>query len=439
MTRTCEVIDGAIIYQLIQLQIRKKQAEKDGTLTKVRINKSTIDEFSILTDSFMDNFVQRLKRLSEIQRRRSPNISDIELLLNEGIVDLVGLNESFNDCKLLQELSLKNPKRATNLSQIEFLGKKLESETPIETQPDLGWYDRITKRKLTREYIPKWMPQLPPEYTWKSTPRFTERVRDPRILRERLVVEGRLGEKALEHIVVNESPLDPINSPIYEDEPSDTSVDSEIEEVSMVNCGGNFGFEEEDDDDDEEDEFVDLANPKQQKKNKKDDRKFDIVEFANNRIKMLERKRELEERKIKKRINSATSKWGKALGSFSAVNEISDSLPYELSQFKKRKYHQLLSGLQKQEIKCSEWMKKQEEKRRVLAEERKKIYGATEIQVGMPMLNNSSEHQIIPQLDEQQLEVVNVDEELEFDMDFSDMEEIETFTEKIPDMTQETN
>lgn len=435
MTRTCEVIDGAIIYQLAQLQIKKTQAAKDGKLSKVRINKSTIDEFTILTDSFMDNLLQRLKRLTEVQRRRSPNVSDIELLLQEGIVDLSGLNESYDQCNLLQQLS---PKREAQLSQIKSLGEQLERKTVLEPSNSLEWIDKVTKRKLTRDYIPKWMPVLPPEHTWKSSPRFTERVRDPKILRERLVVEGRLGEKALEHIVVNESQsAASIDSPIYEDVESDTSVESDNEEVKMVNGGGNFGFDDEDDDDEEEIDPL-TGEPKPPKKKKVEDKKFDIVEFANNRIKMLEKKRELEERRINKRLNSETSKWGKTLGSYTSLNEIPDSLPLEFTHFKKRKYQQLISGLRRQEIKCSQWMKSQDEKRLLLEEERKKLHGANEIQVGMPMANPAID-QMIPQLEEQQLAMVTVDEELEFDMDFSDIEEMETDSSKLPTTQLEIN
>lgn len=420
MTRPCEVVEGAVVYELAQLQIRKTQAARDGRLTRVRINKSTVDEFTILTESFMDRLVQRLKRLTEVQRRRVANRVDVALLLDEGIVDMDGLCQSYNDCMLVQKLAKTNVKRQAQRDTVALLGGKLEVAIPLEPEVDLGWLDKVTKRKVTRDYIPKYMPQLPPEYTWKATPRFTERVKDPRVLREQLVVEGRLGEKALEHIVANES-VEPIESPIYEDVSSDSS-ESEVEEVKMVNGQGNFGFDEEEDDSDEEDvEFLN-GHPRPRKKHKEEP-KFDLAEFATNRIRMLEKKREQEERRISKRTNNEMAQWGKTLGAYTPANDIPDALAHQMTTFKRKKYLQLVSGLQKQERKCAQWMQTQQEKRRALDAERTKLHGASEIQVGLPAPPqdgaNPPDAETITFLDS-----VAVDEELEFDMDFSDVEDL---------------
>jgi hypothetical protein len=46
-------------------------------------------------------------------------------------------------------------------------------------------------------YVPAWMPEFPPDHTFKATPQYPTRVSDPKKLRQLIVEEGRLAEAAL--------------------------------------------------------------------------------------------------------------------------------------------------------------------------------------------------------------------------------------------------
>ncbi|KAH0562395.1 hypothetical protein GP486_002918 [Trichoglossum hirsutum] len=63
--------------------------------------------------------------------------------------------------------------------------------------PDLS--GALDKQKAL--YIPIHFPSLPGKHTYKATPEFTERERDPRKVRERATEEGRLGEDALRRLL----------------------------------------------------------------------------------------------------------------------------------------------------------------------------------------------------------------------------------------------
>jgi transcription initiation factor TFIID subunit 8 len=63
--------------------------------------------------------------------------------------------------------------------------------------PDLS--GALDKQKAP--YIPTHFPSLPSKHTYKATPEFTERERDPRKVRECATEEGRLGEDALRRLL----------------------------------------------------------------------------------------------------------------------------------------------------------------------------------------------------------------------------------------------
>jgi hypothetical protein len=55
--------------------------------------------------------------------------------------------------------------------------------------------------KQKTPYIPTHFPSFPSKHTYKATPEFTERERDPRKVRECATEEGRLGEEALRRLL----------------------------------------------------------------------------------------------------------------------------------------------------------------------------------------------------------------------------------------------
>ena len=68
---------------------------------------------------------------------------------------------------------------------LSFLGPELSGAPEKEQSP----------------YIPSHFPAFPSKHTYKATPEFTEREKDPRAVRERATEEGRLGEEALRRLI----------------------------------------------------------------------------------------------------------------------------------------------------------------------------------------------------------------------------------------------
>ena len=78
--------------------------------------------------------------------------------------------------------------------------KLIEDEpAPRFPNPTTALHGSTTKHAMS--YIPQHFPVFPSYHTYKWTPQFTVRDKDPRKIRERATEEGRLGEEALRRLM----------------------------------------------------------------------------------------------------------------------------------------------------------------------------------------------------------------------------------------------
>ncbi|KAL4866759.1 hypothetical protein BDV12DRAFT_187182 [Aspergillus spectabilis] len=88
------------------------------------------------------------------------------------------------------------------LPKIEPIPTQLPSPPPDEDDdfrilPSFGTQVSDDDDRVRNPYIPKHFPDFPSKHTYRHTPVFTERERDPRKIRERAADDGRHGEEAL--------------------------------------------------------------------------------------------------------------------------------------------------------------------------------------------------------------------------------------------------
>ncbi|GAV27453.1 hypothetical protein PMKS-000921 [Pichia membranifaciens] len=442
----------AAVDQVMSASIRCKHGESD-----IDIRRSTLSQMTQWTALFFHLLTTRLQRLMEIQRRRLPNTDDLLLLLKEGYFDRKGIDEMHTLCEKYQS---ENSRRNRELQAIA------ENATSAYTGQDYGdfnvandsvvmeepwWIDQVVHRKKRKAYIPEWMPPLPPEHTFKSTPKYSQRVTNPVMLREKLVLEGRFGEKALDHIIVKEESV--ICSPLSEESISSNSSSSDNEEVKELEQ--IEGVEEEiltgkqidqvqegtqNDNDNNNDNAITEASsvlgaePKRnidqlndpEANNEKvkvedstvegatpSDKKVDLVELANKRMAVLEKKRKAEEQRYLSRVESDESRFGKNFGFYSNIKKFPDCINVELQEYRTKKLKEVVHSLRKQEKKNAKWVIEQEELRRRLDEEKSKYAEANEIQLGSGQ-----------DVADGNLFYADIDEEVDFDVEFSDMDEV---------------
>ena len=444
----------AAVDQVMSASIRYKHGEND-----IDIRRSTLSQMTQWTALFFHLLTTRLQRLMEIQRRRLPNTDDLLLLLKEGYFDRNGIDEMHALC---EKYHSENSHRNRELQAIAehatsaYIGQdyghfNVTNDSVVMEEP--WWIDQVVQRRKRKAYIPEWMPPLPPEHTFKSTPKYSQRVTNPVMLREKLVLEGRFGEKALDHIIVKEESI--LCSPLSEESisssssssSSDTEEEKEQEQIKgvegeiltekqldRVQDGTQNHNDNNNDNVRTEASSVLGAEPKMvihelndsEASNEKEkvedstvegaipsDKKVDLVELANKRMAVLEKKRKAEEQRYLSRVASDESRFGKNFGFYSNIKKFPDGINVELQEYRTKKLKEVVHNLRKQEKKNAKWVIEQEELRRRLDEEKSKYAEANEIQLGSGQ--DAADGNLF---------YADIDEEVDFDVEFSDMEEV---------------
>lgn len=148
----------------------------------------------MLAEEHLIELCTKLHKVSSVQRRHSPAVTDIAMLLRYAGIRIHDL-ESQKDL---------NSRYVDALNQLKFD----PTEEPVSEQARPFFDTSSTKsldklvpsRKKQGSHIPSWMPPFPPDHTFMATPQYTKRVTDPRQLREKIVQEGRLAEQALRRV-----------------------------------------------------------------------------------------------------------------------------------------------------------------------------------------------------------------------------------------------
>lgn len=236
-----------------------------GTLLETRnytFTEQFLDQLTELTLQFVNELSADLSKYTRIQRRQQPSLSDIKLLLK---LKHISINE------LIREIELS--KKFTYRKQLASLLDQLVEE-PIKEQ-SRPFFDQssitelVPRLNVKPDYIPSYLPDLPPDYTYQSTPEYMETLTDLKKLRMKLVEESRMTENSLYKLIE----YDDIEwRQKFEQELVELSPDSSANETTEVPIPTTNG--------------------------KSEDFKFDIVEYARMRKRLLiKRDRDLENRR----------------------------------------------------------------------------------------------------------------------------------------------
>jgi len=485
------------------------------------ITHSALHDMTELAVLYMGMLFKDLHKYTEIQRRRKASKSDLCLLLKEGYF---GLRDIVIEHKSSTDI---DPGYKKYLQQLNHQAKacfeataKAGDQTPVRDSPGYVFFHeqpRIVPSEKRKSYIPKWMPQLPPGYTYKSTPTYSKYMTDPKELRSKLIAEGRLGEKALHNIkiAVDGSESDKsVHSLTSEDESESESLESEQEEnkqqimnsltepektindlkpdLSIADVSKNehpdstvqasceeplstiaqssseklsstikvqMGSEASDEKKtnslslklkelgtkfqdpvnvlySKESDLVsdgDVVGNFQQKneengdikglkagnntgfsKEIEKDKSFDIVKYAEKRLHILSERKKAEKMRLEKRKRSEEAVLGKYLGSYTQYEKFPDHYDDVLTQYYKEAFNEISRNFRHQKKRQLRRIEMEEAKRRKLDIESQNREKANSIEVGGFGENMD----------------VNMDEDVDFEMEFSDAEAIDNDLQK---------
>jgi Transcription factor TFIID complex subunit 8 C-term len=159
----------------------------------INISHEALDYVTVLAELHLEQMIRRIHRLSSIQRRQEPSLVDLRMTMESvglqihDLEDQIGLHSQYTD--------------ALNRLQLDFNPEPLSKDEEAFFNTSIENVKRLVpSKKRPGEHVPKWMPAFPPDHTFMATPVYSERITDPRALREKLVEEGRLAEDALRRI-----------------------------------------------------------------------------------------------------------------------------------------------------------------------------------------------------------------------------------------------
>lgn len=148
----------------------------------------------LLAEMHMHELYTSLASIARIQRRSQPSLEDLALLFSQ---------HNINASDLLHEKAV-HTQYTEQLAALQFdpeLEPVPDAATPFFDNKLHNITDIVPSKRKMPSYVPKWMPQLPPDHTYMDSPVFTNHVRSLQVLREQLVEEGRLAEQALQRLL----------------------------------------------------------------------------------------------------------------------------------------------------------------------------------------------------------------------------------------------
>ncbi|KAF2812392.1 uncharacterized protein BDZ99DRAFT_518238 [Mytilinidion resinicola] len=153
---------------------------------------SAMESIRAQAEEFMLHFLRTVKQSMNASRRNDAIPQDfIHALTRQGITpaDLVAhLDQPFPAAIVQPPIPAPEPQEPAPPDLEGMLGPELSGAT----------------EKQARKWIPKHLPNFPSKHTYKSTPVFSERIKDPGKIRERAIQEGVLAEKALRKLMAAE-------------------------------------------------------------------------------------------------------------------------------------------------------------------------------------------------------------------------------------------
>ncbi|KAH3671623.1 hypothetical protein OGAPHI_000326 [Ogataea philodendri] len=305
------------------------------------VTRSALNQLTLLAVTHIDQIYSQLHKVTEIQRRRQPSKGDLKVLESLGVIDFNDVYDALQVAKNIDKTKVqKIEKKAAKLCEI--LDRPAEDDILTEQDPAFVFFNDtsavisqvVPPTVGEKSYIPSWMPPLPPDHTYRATPKYTAIIDNPIKMREQLVQEARLGEKALHHILDLKENVVPVEKGDSEPE-VETDVSSESEQKEPV--------------------YDDVPDSREGK--------FNIAEFAKKRLATLEKRRSEKEKLYKKRVESQEAVLGRTLGFYTQSSSYPSGFHQVLGNLYDETYEQVISGLRSQQKRRAKQI--EEDKKRV--------------------------------------------------------------------------
>lgn len=204
-------------------------------------------EVSLLAGQFMDTFSSSLRKLTDIQRHNLPGIADLQLCMEN--LDL-SPKDLYQEYLRTQALPTSVRQQAARLrEEVENMLKEYHAEKYdlLKDDPSLVFYTNeqyeiaalVPQQNNTRDYIPEYLPELPPDFTYKLTSSFMETMTELKKIKMKLFEESRLNEASLYKLIDDDEKrwLEELNEQLG------SASDEESQNEDIMSSSGGYDSE----------------------------------------------------------------------------------------------------------------------------------------------------------------------------------------------------
>ncbi|VBB79179.1 Conserved hypothetical protein [Yarrowia lipolytica] len=165
---------------------------------KIATTKDAFSGVAELAEQYMNEICTRLVRYTRVQRRKQPSKADLRLMMQECAIRTGELEQEMEESREwpVEALELSDLGSLPRDDLADYYTRYFDARViPTRQNNKLATY-----QNPRGDYNAPWLPSFPPDHTYLATPQYTSEIPNPRVLRQRLVAEGSLAEKALRNL-----------------------------------------------------------------------------------------------------------------------------------------------------------------------------------------------------------------------------------------------
>lgn len=191
-----------VLAKSIALQLKPMNAQ---------ITQFAFERLLQLADGQLNDMISQLHRMSNLQRRETVAKGDVSMLMR-------GFNLSPSSIELQSQISQyysqKYPEEFNRIHSFQDLPPTLTNEMiPFEDHEAIKQNVStvlVPPTNPLQSFLPNWLPDFPPDHTYKFTPQYSHPITDETTIRRQIVEEGKQSELALSHLSQKKNTTDEI-------------------------------------------------------------------------------------------------------------------------------------------------------------------------------------------------------------------------------------
>ncbi|KAL7662436.1 Transcription initiation factor TFIID subunit 8 [[Candida] zeylanoides] len=180
-------IDTATAEDLLLLKIIALMLQS----TQIAVSEEALWRIADLTALYLHDLVETLHKYTELQRKSRPSKSDVVLLLQAKHIEPGHLHREFERAG-----AFSGTAQHAVAQRLEAVARAGPHEEVLGNE-HYEIADLVPRSAAKPAYVPSFLPDLPPDYTYQATPQYMKRSTDMRAMRVKLVEESRLTERSL--------------------------------------------------------------------------------------------------------------------------------------------------------------------------------------------------------------------------------------------------